>query len=141
MSNTVDSAVLTLLRAVPNLNVYDGYVTDSDENEKTVSAPLPYVVFYATSAAPETESRSMAGAAGAQTEEFQLSGVGSDRNQAKWALEKARQAVENVRLASVARTPVVRRSDDQFMVRRDDTWTRPDGKPLFFGADRYLLTF
>lgn len=137
MSNAADAAVLALLRAVAGLNVHDGYVTDSDENEHTISAPLPYVVLYSMSPVPEGESRSLVGSAGADELEWQISGVGSTREQAKWALAKARAALADKRLTALPQKPVVRQTDDRFMVRRDDTWTRPGGGPLFFGADRY----
>jgi hypothetical protein len=65
--------------------------------------------------------------------------VGLSREQAKWALAKARGALADVRLTALPGKPVVRQQPDSLMVRRDDTWTHPGG-PLFFGADRYAAT-
>jgi hypothetical protein len=138
VSSATDAAVLALLKATANLNVHDGYVTDSDENEKTISAPLPYIVFYTTPGRPE--ARSLAGPAGATVDEFQISFVGATREQAIAAAERADDAVNDTRLTSLPGQPVIRRTDDNLFVHRDDTWTRPGGKPLFYGANRYELT-
>lgn len=149
MSNLVDDAVLSLLRAVSvavaaqvppgYLGVFDSYVTDSDENDKTISAPTPYLVLYSSLGDPD--GHSLAGPAGVTVQEFQVTYVGKDRRQAVWAGEKARTALRDVRLGSVPRNPVIRLSNDTLLVRRDDTWTRPDGGPLFYGADRYSLVY
>ena len=44
--------ILDVLRDVPHLDVYDGHVTDSDDDEKTISAPLPYAVYYSLARTP-----------------------------------------------------------------------------------------
>lgn len=140
MSNAVDDAVLALLDAVPLLNWYDGEVTDSDGNEKTISAPLPYVVLYTSMGDPD--GHSLAGAAGFTVQSFQINYVGLDRRQAKWASQKSRAALCDVRLVSVSRQPIIRLSeDDNLSIRRDDVWTRPDGGSLQFGVDRYSLAY
>jgi hypothetical protein len=138
VSSLVDAAVLAALRAVPNLNVHDAYVTDSDGDAMTISAPLPYVVYYPAPGRPE--ARSMAGPAGAETKEFQVTFVGATRQQAMWACEKVRAALDDVRLSTVTGNPVLRRTDDQLFIRRDDTWSRPGGGPLMYGADRWSVT-
>lgn len=127
-----DDALLALLRAVPNLNVHDGFVP-ADETDKVISVPLPYVVFYSTTGY-DNDARQCGDVAG-RVVEFQLTGVGGDRQQAKAALEKARGALSRKRLDG----SLIRHSDDNQPVRRDDDYTRPGNKPLFYGVDRYAV--
>lgn len=140
MTAADDATVLTLLRALnPSLRVHDGDVPDSDPSTKVISAALPYVVFYAMTDVPEPGD-SLAGTSGAYLTEFQLTGVGDSREQAKLALERAKAALDRKRVTFPSGSRFVRRTDDNQWVRRDDTWTRPGGKPLFFGVDRYAVT-
>lgn len=125
---TTDSDILGLL-ADAGLNVYDGYIK-VDETEKVISAALPYVVFYST---PGYDNDERFFGAGGRVVEFQVTGVGATREQAKWALDKARDALNRQRLG----TALIRRFDDNQFVRRDDDYTRPGGGPLFYGVDRY----
>jgi hypothetical protein len=127
-----DAELLSMLRAVPNLNVHDGFV-DVDETAKVISVPLPYIVFYSTPGYDNDER--YAGVVGGRVVEFQLTGVGESREQAKAALEKARTALSRERLGRNR----IRRSDDNMAVRRDDDYTRPGGGPLFYGVDRYAV--
>lgn len=138
MTSADDAAVLTVLDAVSNLDVYDGHVTDSDPSTQVVTAALPYVVFYATGD-DATPGDSLAGGSGAHLTEFQVTCVGETREQAKWAGEKARAALDRKFLTFPSGARFVRRTDDNQYVRRDDTWTRPGGAPLFFGVDRYAV--
>lgn len=140
MTNADDNVVLTLLRALsPGLNVHDGHVTDSDGVAKTISAPLPYVVFYGASD-DDSPGDSLAGTSGARLTGFQLTFVGETREQAMLAGERALAALNRKMVTFAAGARFVRRTDDSLAVRRDDTWTRPGGQPLFFGADRYTVT-
>lgn len=125
---TTDSDILTLLTDA-GLNVHDGYVK-ADETEKVISVALPYVVFYSS---PGYDNDLRLFGAGGRVIEFQVTGVGATREQAKWVLDKARDALNRQRLGS----SVIRRSDDNAYVRRDDDYTRPGGGPLFYGIDRY----
>jgi hypothetical protein len=127
---SADDDVLALLEAVPNLNVHDGYV-DVDETAMVISVPLPYVVFYSTPGYDRDDRQD--GRVNGRVVEFQVTGVGGTREQAKWALDKARGALSRQRLGDA----LIRRSDDNQYVRRDDDYTRPGGEPLFYGVDRY----
>lgn len=150
MTSADDAAVLAVLDAVsgitlfvdststPTANLWDGHVRDSDAAAMTVSARLPYLVFYAMTDAPAVGD-SLAGTSAAYLTEFQLTGVGDSREQAKFLLEKAKAALDRKRLTFPSGPRFVRRTDDNQWVRRDDTWTRPGGKPLFFGVDRYAV--
>ena len=128
--------ILTALGGVTNLVVFDGHVTDSDDEAKTIGAPLPYVVYYSLTQTPSVGD-SLAGTSGAQLQDFQVSFVGETREQADWARDKARSVLDRKQLTFAAGSRLVRRSDDGLGARRDDTWSRPDGGPLFVGADRY----
>lgn len=136
-ASTVDGAILARLGNVPYLNVYDGYVFDSDGSANTISAPLPYVVYYTTPGFP-TNPR-LGGSVGQRAREVQVSFVGSTREQAMWAAAKAEGALDQARVTVNGRSLLIRRTDDNPFVRRDDMWTRPDGGPLFFGALRFVV--
>lgn len=129
---STDSDLLGLLEAVDSLNVYDGFV-NTDASVKVISVPLPYVVFYSSPGFDINERQN--GGVGGRAVEFQITGVGGTREQAKWALDKARTALSRVRLDGA----LIRRSDDNQPVRRDDEFTRTGGGPLFYGVDRYTV--
>lgn len=139
MTSADDKVVLDLLKALnPPLNVHDSDVPDSNPDTRVMSAKLPYVVFYALLDDP-APGDSLAGTSGAYLTGFQLTGVGETRDQAKRALERAGDALDRHRVTFAAGSRFVRRTDVNQFVRRDDTWTRPGGEPLFFGVDRYAV--
>ena len=132
-----DSAViLVTLNGVTSLRVHDGYVVGSNEDLNTISAPLPYVVFYPRS--DEDEGETLAGSVTSSLNGFQITGVGSTREQAERVLERARGVLNRRRLQFPPGKRLVRRVDGMG-VRRDDVWTRPDGGPLFYAADQYTV--
>lgn len=128
----LDDDILALLGDVENLNVHDGSV-DVDEEAKVVRVALPYVVYWSSPGFDNDERFS--GQVVGRVTDFQLTGVGEDRNQAKWVLDKARAALSRKRVNG----RLIRRDDDNQMVRRDDDLTRPGGEPLFYGVDRYSV--
>lgn len=140
MTNADHNAVLALLNALsPGLNVHDGHVTASDPTSKVISADLPYVVFYAM---PDdaTPGDTLAGTSTSHLTQFQLTFVGETREQAMLAGERARTPLDRKRVTFPSGARFVRcRSEESQFVRRDDTWTRPGGEPLFFGVDRYAV--
>lgn len=127
---TTDDDILELLTDA-GLNVYDGFI-QVDTEDKVITAALPYVVFYSSPGYDNDERFSYA--VGGRVIEFQVTGVGVTREQAKWVLDKARAVLNRQRLAS---GEMIRRFDDNAPVRRDDDYTRPGGKPLFYGVDKY----
>lgn len=138
MTNADDNVVLDVLRAVPNLRVHDGDVPDSDPDSKVIRATLPYVVFHGGSDSDEPGD-TLAGTSGAYLTDFRLTFVGETREQAKLVGERAK-AVINRQFLTFSRGPrFVRRVDNSQDVRRDDTWTRPGGAPLFYGSDQYAV--
>lgn len=138
MTSADDAVVLATLDAVPNLNVYDGHVTDSDPSTMIVTAALPYVVLYRFGDDAEPGD-SLAGTSGAHLSRFQVTAVGETAEQARWAAEKARTVLDRVRLTFPSGSRFVRHDGTSLAVVRDDTWTRPGGKPLFSGVDRYAV--
>ncbi len=119
--------------------LYDGHVVDSDAAEKTISAPLPYLVYFTTPGAPV---RARAGRASTmRTVEFQITAVGDDRAQARWAGDLAEALLDGQLITPGTDRPrrVIRVPDNAYM-GRDDTWTRPEGDPLFIDVRRYQAT-
>lgn len=135
MTAEIDDQVLELLRATP-VHVHDGWVKDSDGDAKTISAPLPYAVFYTTPGYPVNRR---VGGRGGREYEFQVSCVGITREQAVWAQEQVEEALDGVSITVAGQPRQISRSDDNQVIGRDDTWTRPDGGPLFFGPLRFTV--
>lgn len=139
MTSADDSAILAVLRAVPNLRVFDGYVTDSDESEKTISAPLPYVVYY-TLVEDIIGDTLAATSVGARLHAFQVTYVGQTAEQARAVRDRQREALDRKWVSMPSGTRLVRWGNDESMgIARDDVWTRPGGGPLFNGIDRYTV--
>lgn len=121
--SAVDDEVLTLLRAALT-NVHDGHVKDSDGDAKTISAPLPYAIYYGKTATP---IHPRVGGSGANRgNDVRVTCVGSTREQADWAADKVEAALHEAVV-----TGRQMRLDERVRPVRDDTWTRPDGGPLF----------
>lgn len=127
-----DDDLIAMLRAAPHLTVYDGDV-DVDEEEKDILVPLPYIVYVSTPGYDRDER--LGGQVGGRVLEFDLMGVGEDRNQTKDVLNRAREAVSRKYLNG----NLIFRNDDNFRVRREDTYTRPGNEPIFYGVDRYSV--
>lgn len=125
---SVDSEVLAILRdslEAPGLvDVHDGYVKDSDGNAKTISAPLPYALYFGKSANPINPR--VGGSGSNRANDVRVTCVGSTREQADWAADKAEAALHEALV--IGRQM---RLDERTRPTRDDTWTRPDGGPLF----------
>jgi hypothetical protein len=140
MTAADDATILARLQALdPPLRVHDSDVPDSNPDTKVIAAALPYVVFYALMDDP-APGDSLAGTSGAYLTGFQLTGVGETREQAKRALEPAQAPLDPKQVVFPGdRSRFVKRTDVNQFVRRDDTWTRPGGAPLFFGVDRYAV--
>lgn len=116
---------------VPN-SVFDGYV-DADQTSKVITVPLPYLVFYSTPGYDRDER--LSGQVAGRVLQFQIIGVGDHRDQAKWVLDQARTRLSRKRLNG----NLIVRDDTNQPVRREDTYTRPGGEPLFYGIERYAV--
>lgn len=129
---SVDTTVLAALRAVLT-NVHDGKVPVDDSDPNIVTAALPYVVFYSNIGMPE-ELRRMSGRNARDDVDFQVTYVGGTRDQAKWAGERARGALRNLRLHPNG--PRVRVVESQRVLKDNDAH-QPNGGALFYGVDQY----
>lgn len=141
---TADADILAKLDASPTLvvvaegktgginSVYQGFPA-VDTTAKVINLPLPYLV-YVTSPGYDRDER-FDGSVSGRILDFQLTGVGQSETQAKWVLDEARKVLSRKRLNGA----LIKRSDDNQFVRRDDDFTRTGGLPIFFGADRYSV--
>lgn len=134
----IDDAVLATLRSGPAdqpLNVYDGYAP-ANEADKVVSIDLPYVVVHRTPDFPSDATYDQGTIA--STTHWSIVGVGATPEQVKAALARADDRLgefitegPNEPRFSVTREP------EPPPIRREDTYTRPGGQPLFYGSVRY----
>lgn len=106
---------------------------DIPADVKVISVPLPYIVYNSSTGADRDERQG--GQVGGRVLEFDIKGIGSTERQAKWVLDEARAVLSRKFLGD----NLIFRSDDNLRVRREDEFTRPGGKPLFYGVDRYSV--
>lgn len=141
----VDEVVLATLRAT-GVDTHDGgaHVDPLSLAElmagtkRTVTYDLPYFVYY--SSIGDVTQRMMSGRRIRQAVYFSVIFVGADRNQTKWAGEKARAVLEGQRLAIPGYRSWLCSLDVSMRIFRDDDAIRPDGSPLFYGRDDYALS-
>lgn len=138
----VDEVILGLLEAaVPPLNgnprVHDGFVPVSDTDAKVVTAVLPYLAYY--SSVGDDSNRRVSGQNGRRSVFFQVTYVGEDRAQAKWAGERQRAALADKVITVPGRKSWRVLLGESQRIRRDDDAARPDGSPLFYGVDLYSV--
>lgn len=131
---TVDDAVLASLRTVLT-NVHDGQVPTSSSDPDIVTATLPYVVYYSN--VGDDIMRRRSGRAGKRDVSFQVTYVGGNRSQAKWAGERARARLADKPLSPGG--PRIRFAESQRVLRDNDA-TQPDGGRLFYGVDLYSVS-
>jgi hypothetical protein len=134
----VDTAVTTLLRSPGNLNVHVGNVTDSDGDAKTISAPLPYVLY--SSSLPFGPLARLGGSQPDVTS-FTVSYVHSTLEGCKAVALAVRRLLDGAELSVAGKPARIRLSADDrhggVSVGRDQVWTRPGGLPLFYAMDRW----
>lgn len=134
----VDDAVLATLSGI-NVPVYDG-VAEVDSNEapvRVVTYDVPYAV-YRSSIGDDGNSR-LDGRWARRTVSFNLTYVGLDRRQAKWAGERIRDALQGKRLTVSGHKTWLCELLESQRIRPDHDAVRPDGSPLFYGVDTYAL--
>lgn len=130
-----DAAVVALLRSPRNFDVHVGSVGDSDSDAKVISAALPYVLF--GSSLPFGTSPRIA-ANRANTTEFTATYVNATSDGCKAVAVAVRGLLDGQSLDGVGRIRL-RNRDEPAHVGLDQTWTRPNGGPLFFAVDRYFV--
>lgn len=138
----VDDVVLALLEAaVPPLNgearVHDGFVPVDDPDANIITATLPYLVYYSTLG--DDSNWRLAGYQARRSVFFQVTYVGADRNQAKWAGEQQRAALADHAITIPGRKSWRVLLGESQRIRRDDDAARPDGSPIFYGIDLYAV--
>lgn len=131
----VDTAVLAALEAT-GIETHDSIVI-VDAATNTVNYPLPFLVYY--SSIGSGARRRLHGRTTWRSVYFQVIYVGADRNQTKWAGEKARAALEGKRLTVPGHNVGLVSIEESHTVFRDDDAIRPDGSPLFYGRDYFAL--
>jgi hypothetical protein len=139
----VDDALLAALRAIDadDLKVYDGYLGPVERDPLVptkIEYPLPYVVFYSNIG--DDHSPRLDGRSSRRSVFFQITYVGEDRRQAKWAGEKVRQRLEGQRIEVPGHRTYLVDLQLSERVRRDDNAISATGKPLFYGVDEYALS-
>lgn len=130
------AAVIARLEEPTNLNVHVGHVTDSDEQTKTISAPLPYVRINAgVGFKPSTRAGGRAGAA----LRFTIASVGATEEQARAVARAVRTWMHDGTVTAGSRDYRIRLDEpEDTIITHDPTWNRPGGGPLFYGIDEYV---
>lgn len=133
----VDTVILAALEAT-GVDIHDGYVETTTGGSNVVSYTLPYAVFY--SSIGDDDNPRMSGRKGRRSVFFTVTYVGRDRNQAKWAGEKIRDALQGRRFTIPGHRSWLCDLEESQRIRRDDDAVRPDGSPLFYGVDNYAIS-
>lgn len=143
----VDDVVLprietAMLHTPEHPTVHDGGAqTDPplvDGGPRVVSYKLPYAVYF--SSVGDDDNPRLAGRKLRRSVFWSIHYVGIDRNQAKWAGERIRLALQGRRVAveGCKTWPIDLQVSTR--IRRDDDAIRPDGSPLFYGVDEYAMS-
>lgn len=135
-----DETILALLEPLPFVT-HDGLLDPPEDGDsKVVTYPLPYAVYY--SSIGSDDSRTLPRLIARPTMRsslIQLTYVGTDRNQAKWAGEQIRSLLSGQRITVPGYRSWLCSHEESQRIRRDDDAVRPDGSPLYYGVDIYTL--
>lgn len=130
------AAVVARLQEPTNLNVHVGHVTDSDAEAKTVSAQLPYVRINAGIGFKPSER---AGGRAGSALRFTISYTGASEDQTR-AVAHAVRAWMKATVTADGRDYRIRLDEsEEVLITVDPTWNRPDGGPLYYGIDDYVV--
>lgn len=132
----VDEALVALLTDPANLRVHVGSVEDSDDQEKTISAPLPYVLYGSTLGVGQ--SQRLGGYKG-RVVPFTTTYTHDSLDGCKAIGLSVRDYLASsvVLIAGQRRRIHLDDPRSPVYVQKDPTWTRPGGLPLFFAVDRW----
>lgn len=121
--------------------VFDGRA-EFDTDGKVVRHALPYAVYYSSLGDdPPTDSNiRLTGQRGRRSVFFSVTYIGGDSRQTKWAGQKIRDALADVRLVVPGHRLWLVSVEESQRIRRDDEAVRPDGSPLFYGVDNYAVS-
>lgn len=134
----VDTAVIALLKS-QGLSVHVGSVSDADDNTKTISAPMPYVLYLP---ALDYVTSPRMGGWGARSKDFAVHFAATS---SRGAENYGRAVRDYLRNATVTVTGKPRRirmwnPDERLWVSDDPTWNRPDGGAIYFGRMEFYVT-
>lgn len=130
------AAVVARLQEPTNLNVHVGHVTDTDEQAKTISAPLPYVRINAgVGFKPSLRAGGRAGAA----LRFTIAYVGATEEQARAVTKAVRVWMSGTVMADGREYHVRVDESEETLITVDPEWNRPGGQPLYYGIDDYVV--
>lgn len=132
----VDDAVLAAL-ATTDVHIHDGLV-EVDISTHVVEYDLPYAVY--RSNIGDDDNRRLGGMQTRRSVFFDLTFVGADRTQVKWAGERCRAVLQGKRLVVTGYRSWRCQLDTSTRIFRDDDAVRPGGLPLFFCVDSYALS-
>ena len=134
MSNALSGAVLSAVRAgLPETaTVYDGEVRLAAD-QRIIADQIPYVVFYTMPG--DTVSYRLSGRSRRRWTEFQLTSVGTSREQAQKTADRARAAVEGTRLLG----GLCRFADGDY-VRPDPDARTTDDQAVFYAVCRFTVS-
>ena len=117
--------------------VYDGLTDPPSREIVVVQRELPYAVYFSNIGAPN--ARRLTGRDVGRVVFWSIIFVGGTREQAKWAGERIRNAIEGVRPVVPDHKVGLVETQMSQRVRRDDDAIHADGSPLFYGIDDYAL--
>lgn len=134
--DAVRLATDAVLESLSNIQVYYGSVTDADNNAKTIGAPLPYLL---RGLVMPFDTNLRVGGRGSVVHQFTLQYVHSNDGACLDVAGTVRAFLEGQPVSADGREYRIRLADPiaPITVLRDETWTRPDGGPLFYASDRY----
>lgn len=132
-----DIAITALLRDIENIDLHVGHVTDSDDSAKTVSAPVPYLLY---SSGVGYASRRAGGWAG-RTVPFTVTYTHGTFYGAKAVALATRDYLDGATVTIDGRVRRIRLQDpdENVVVEHDREWSRPGGEALYFGMDRFWV--
>lgn len=136
----VDDVLLARLRAtgVPIHDSEAQVTTKNADGKYVISYPLPYAVYRSNLGA--LGNPRFTGRKRRTSVYFDLTVVGIDRNQVKWAGEKLRAVLVGRRIPVPGFNSFLCDLEESQRIWRDDDSVRPDGKPLFYGVDMYAMS-
>ncbi|HET6916592.1 MAG TPA: hypothetical protein VFH56_10935 [Acidimicrobiales bacterium] len=135
----VSAAIKADLDTISNFGVHFGTVGDSDSNAKTIGAPLPYILVHMGTSFPD--SPRMAGRSG-KALTMRVEHVAATEDMARSVVLGTRGFLHRRVVTADDGTAWRIWCDDSadVPVEVDQTWTKPDGGPLFSGIDTYTVT-
>lgn len=135
----VSAAIKADLQTISNFGVHFGTVEDSDGDAKTIGAPLPYICAHMGTSFPD--SPRMAGRSG-KALTMRVEHVAATEDMARSVVIGTRGFLHRRVVTSSDGLNWRLWLDDgaDVPIEPDQTWTRPDGGPLFYGIDTYTVT-